>query len=57
MTRDEAAHILHKIKQDMLIGAIRKFKAFNDEELLNDEVYDAINIAIEALEKNENGGR
>lgn len=51
MPRDEAVNILHQLKQDMLTGAIRKFKSYNNEELLDAKFYDAINIAIETLEK------
>lgn len=51
MTQEEAAVILHELKRDMLTGAVRKFKAYNDEELLSSKFYDALNVAIEVIEK------
>lgn len=51
MTKEEAAIIIHKLKQDVLTGAVRKYEPFEGEVLLGAEFYDAINMAIEALEQ------
>lgn len=51
MTKEEAAIIIHKLKQDVLTGAVRKYEPFEGEVLLSAEFYDAINMAIEALKQ------
>lgn len=51
MTKEEAAIIIHKLKQDMLTGAVRRYEPLEGEVLLSAEFYDAINMAIENLEQ------
>jgi hypothetical protein len=50
MTKEEAAIIIHKLKQDVLTGAVRRYEPLEGEVLLSAEFYDAINMAIASLE-------
>jgi hypothetical protein len=51
MTKEEAAIIIHKLKQDVLTGAVRRYVPLEGEVLLSAEFYDAINMAIENLKQ------
>lgn len=57
MSKNEAAKVLIKVKQDALTGALRYFKPLDGEELLSDDFYDAVDMAIRSLEREQDINR
>lgn len=53
MSNNEAMKVFIKLKQDALTGAVRNFVPLDGEELFGDDFYDAVDMAIRALEREQ----